>query len=291
MFDIIVLRSLKWGYAVKKIKSLEKVCSILDCFSELRPEWSLTELASQLDIPKTTLTTLLGTLQDCGYLERDPRTGRYHLGLRFFELGFVVRSEMKIRTHILPALEELQRETGEIVYLTIPRNGKVLYLEALYPSVRLVQYSTAGRLADMHATGVGKAMLAYMPKREVNAVIARWGLPKKTPNTLKSPEDLQLELDKIRERGYAVDWEENELTIRCVAVAIRNSRNESIGAISVSGPSVNFTPERIPQYAAQIQQVVSGITRFSHLLPKPSLLADQQRYGTTAPNPVGLRND
>jgi len=262
---------------LKTIKSLEKVCQIFDCFTEDRPEWSLTELSRVLAIPKTTLVTLMGTLCACGYLEKNEVSNRYSLGLRFFELGFVVRNQMEIRTYILPTLEELQQQTGEIVYLTVPRSGKALYLEAVYPSVRLIQYSTVGRLAYMHATGVGKAMLAHMRTEEIDAVADVHGLPKFTPNTLNNRSDLMKELDHIRQRGYAVDNEESELSIRCVAVPIRTGKDNLVGAISVSGPSVNFTPETIEQYATKVQQAVSQITRFAHLLPRIEWLTDDHR--------------
>lgn len=253
---------------MKTIKSLEKVCNILDCFAEDKPDWSVTELATELGAPKSTIATLLGTLHDCGYVTKDSVTNRYSLSLRFFELGFVVRNQMKIRTYILPALEDLQRETDEIVYLTIPRNGRVLYLEALYPSKRLVQYSTVGRLAPMHSTGVGKAILAFVSDSEVDEIVASYGLVRYTPNTITTVGQLKAELACIREQKYAVDNLENDMSIKCVAVPILNGgEGAAVGSISVSGPASRFTDNRVQQLIIALQKTLADISRYAHLLP------------------------
>ena len=141
---------------MKRIKSLEKAFDILDCFRETQVDWGVSELAKELNIPKSTIASLLKTMVDCGYLRQDERTKKYHLGLRVLELGFVARIDMQVRKYALPILEELQRATEEIVYLTVPRYGEVLYLETVYPSQRQVRYSDVGRLGPMHCTGRAK---------------------------------------------------------------------------------------------------------------------------------------
>lgn len=261
------------------IKSLDRAFMILECFTESKPEWGVTELANHLGFPKSTVATILRTLRSHGYVEKDAQTNLYGLGLRLFEMGYVVRNQMKIRAHIMPALEELQKITQEIVYLTIPRGGKVLYLEAVYPSVRLVQYSTAGRLAPMHCTGVGKAMLAYMSDEEVESVISTYGLERYTPNTICDADELRVELGRIRARGYALDNEENDISIKCVAMPIRNSEGGALGSISVSGPSFRYEEDRIIDFADALQQTITQISRYTHLLPRTSASPSRKSSG------------
>lgn len=247
------------------VKSLARAMRILDCFTEANPTWRVTELAQHLGMPKSTVSNILTTFQALGYVKQGD-DGRYRLGLRLFELGFVVRHGLGLRGHVLPILEELQQETQQIVYLTVPRNGQVLYLEAVFPVKRLIHYSIAGRTGPMHCTGVGKAMLAYLPPAEVEAIIAAWGLPRFTPKTITTPEALAAELEETRKRGYAIDRGEHSAGVACVATPILGPGGRLLGAVSTSGPPFHFTPERITRYAAALQRACSEIARHWHLL-------------------------
>jgi len=260
---------------VKKIKSLEKALGILDCFTEARPVWGVSELARELGMPKSTVVTLLATMELCGYVEQNERTKDYRLALRLFELGYVVRDNMKIRSYVLPVLEELQQMTSEIVYLVIPRYGRVLYLESVYPTKRLVQYSTAGRLGPMHCTGVGKAMLAFMAEEDVDQIIKSMGLPGFTATTLTSPQALKDELKLIRQRGYAIDNGEHDSSIRCVAVPLIGEQGAVVGGISVSGSYMRFTQDAMESYAHHLMDAVTSIQRYIQFIPKSDPLPRQ----------------
>lgn len=255
---------------MKRIKSLEKAFEILDCFREERRDWGVSELTKELHLPKSTVASLLTTMVDCGYLRQDERTKKYHLGLRVFEIGFVARLDMEVRRFARPILEELQQATQEIVYLTVPRNGEVLYLETVYPIQHQVRHSDVGRLGPMHCTGVGKAMLAYMPDEYVERIVAVKGLRRFTPNTITTLEELKAELAVTRERGYAVDRGEHDRHIGCVAVALVNDQGLPVAAVSVSGPVLRFGEEARPKYAEQVMQAVSNLKRYIHLLPQTS---------------------
>lgn len=247
------------------IKSLGKALRVLDCFSEQEPQWRVTDLARTLQMPKSTVSNILTTLEAAGYVRQTP-DGSYRLGLRVFELGFVARSTLGVREHVLPILEEVLRATDEIVYLTIPREGQVLYIEALYPTKRLIQYSIVGRTGPMHCTGCGKAMLAYLRPEEVKAVVHTHGLPRFTDATITTWDDLMVELDEIRRRGYAIDRGEHSAGVRCVAAPILGPGGRLLGAISLSGPPLHMTEERIPRYAAVIQRACGEIASQGGLL-------------------------
>ncbi len=255
---------------MKRIKSLEKAFDILDCFRETQVDWGVSELAKELNIPKSTIASLLKTMVDCGYLRQDERTKKYHLGLRVLELGFVARIDMQVRKYALPILEELQRATEEIVYLTVPRYGEVLYLETVYPSQRQVRYSDVGRLGPMHCTGVGKAMMAYMPDEYVEQIAAVKGLQKFTSNTITTVEDLKAELARTRERGYAIDNGEHDRNIGCVAIPLVDDDGLAVAGVSVSGPVLRFGPEVQQKYAELTMEAVTSLKRYIQLLPQSS---------------------
>lgn len=256
----------------RMIGSVAKAISILDCFDDQKPEWNLTQLSKKLGIPKSTLLGTISTLEAANYLERTPNTNNYRLGLRLFELGHVVRSSMAIRQHAIPLMEEIHERTGAIVYLAIPRDGQVLFLEAVYPGRRLIHYSSAGRRGPMHCTGLGKAMLAYLPEQTVLEIVDYWGLPKYTEQTLTTVDALMADLALVRERGYALDRGEESSDVRCVAVSIRNTQGEVLGAMSISVSAPEFSEERIPVFAQMLMRATSILRTQSNLFPRGSFL-------------------
>jgi IclR family KDG regulon transcriptional repressor len=253
---------------MKRIKSLEKAFGVLDCFRETQTDWGVSELAKELNLPKSTVASLLKTMVDCGYLRQDDRTKKYHLGLRVFELGFVARIDMQFRKYALPILEELQRATEEIVYLTVPRYGEVLYLETVHPCQRQVRHSDVGRLGPMHCTGVGKAMMAYMPDEYVEQIVAVKGLQKFTSTTITTLEELKEELARTRERGYAIDNGEHDRNIGCVAIPLVDDNGLAVAGVSVSGPVLRFGEDVQQKYAELTMEAVTSLKRYIHLLPE-----------------------
>lgn len=243
------------------VKSVIKTMRILECFTEEKPEWGVSEIARHLGLPKSTASTILDTLELGMFVEKNVDTGRYRLGLRIFELGYVAQLRLELREVALRYLEDLEARTQQIVYMTVPCQGEVLYLEAVYPSRRLINYSIVGRKGPMHCTAVGKAILAYLPPDEVDLIVKLRGLHRYTSNTITELEALHRELAATRERGYAIDNMEHDPTIRCVAVPIRNQNGDVIGSISVSGPAMHLTEAVIKEYAGLLAVASSEISR------------------------------
>src|SRR5690606_12851195 len=135
---------------------------LLSHFTEDSPEWSVSELARHVRMPKSTVSTILATLREEDLLHQDPDTGRYRLGLRCLELGYYSASQLVIRDIAFPYLQALLESVNQIVYMALPYQGHVLYIESLYPLARKVNYSSVGRRAPMYYTAIGKALLASM---------------------------------------------------------------------------------------------------------------------------------
>lgn len=206
---------------------------------------------------------LLNTLSQRGYLEKNPETGRYRLGLRVFEVGSTVLDRMDLPALAGPILQRLVERHEETVHLVVRDGGYVVYIAKRESprSMRIV--SQVGRRLPCHCTGVGKALLAYLPEEELEALVRENGLARYTRNTITDMAALRAELAKIRAQSYAMDNEEIEEGLRCVAAPVRNHTGKVVAAMSVAGPSSRMTPERVSEI---IESVKAASWELSHRL-------------------------
>jgi DNA-binding IclR family transcriptional regulator len=178
------------------------------------------------------------TLQAYDYVEHNPSTLKYRLGVACLELGSVFLNETDIRVQAVPILERLRDACKETVHLARLAGSDIVYLEKLDGLLPIGMIgSQVGRRAPAYCTGLGKAILAYRPAEEVHQFCAQSGLVRFTPNTITDLEELLRELALTKQRGYAVDDEEHELDVKCVAVPVWNHRGEVVGAVSITGPA------------------------------------------------------
>ena len=252
---------------VPKVNSILKCFNLLECFSTSNHELNLTQLSLLLKIPKSTLLNIIRTMESSGHLYKVNNSQNYRLGFKLMELSYNARASLSIVQYAMPFLEELQIQTGEIVYLTTHINGRVFYLECVYPLKKTVTYSTNGKTLPMHCTGCGKAMLAFMSKENVDAIISKWGLPRFTENTITDKKELKNALAKYRELGYAIDDGEEGNNVRCVAMPIHSSNGIVAGAISISGPPITMTDDKLHEYAKLLAGVCNLLSQYAHLFP------------------------
>ena len=255
------------------VNSVLKAIGILECFTPVQRELTLSQISRQLGMPKSTALNLIRTLESRGYLLYSHNSQTYQLGYNVMTLSYNLRTSMPVIQYALPFLEELQVKTGENIYLTSHVDGQVLYLEGVYPSIRIGNYSVAGKRLPLHCTGCGKAMLAYLPDDEFEAVLKRWGLPAITPHTITTRARIEQECAAIRARGYATDREEETLGVKCVAVAIRDGSGYPCGAVSISGTTISMRDELLEDYAKMIARVCSVLIANAHQLPAAQLRA------------------
>lgn len=250
-----------------KTNSVGKAIAILESFTPQTPMLSLTQLSTMLNIPKTTLVSTLHVLEDYGYVYKVKGTKNYHLGFKVMELSYNMQSTLSIIQYAQPLMESLQLQTNEIIYLTSHINGRVFYLECVYPSHRVISYSVSGRTLPMHCTGCGKAMLAYLPETQVREIVHQWGLMRFTDNTITEEETLLEELRSIRDRGYAIDNEEETYNVRCIAMPICNPDGQAVGALSISGSKVSMTDEAISRYSEPLAAMCNALSQHAQLFP------------------------
>lgn len=250
-----------------RVNSVSKALSILDCFTTSQPFLSLTQISTQLHLPKSTTLNLIRTLESEGFLIKSQESQLYSLGYKILEHSYSLRSSMTPIQAALPFLEDLKQRTSMTIYLTTHYNGRVLYLDAVYPTRRIGAYSTSGRTHPMHCTSCGKAMLATMPESTVDRIITHWGLERRTINTITEANALKKELEITRARGYAIDNEEETSGVRCIASAIRNSNGFPTAAISISGTLVDFTDSKMAEYAIPLLQTCSMLNNMANQFP------------------------
>lgn len=235
------------------LSSLTNAMRLLDAFSVAEPELSVTELALRLGLAKSTVHRLLSTLARGGLVAQNPRSSRYRLGLRLYELGNMAVSGLELREEALDEIEALRNATGETVHVGVRDGCDVVYIERRESNYTLRLFSHIGRRQPVHATSTGKAILAFEPEAVVEQVFAA-GLRPLTPHTITRPEALRQCLREIRERGYVVSVEEAELGVASVGAPIRDHSGQVIGAISVAGPVQRLNPQSIPHVVRLVRE-------------------------------------
>ncbi len=221
----------------------------------------LRELAAESGFPPSTVHRLLGILAGCHFVTQDAETKKYRLSLKFLELGAVVREDLDVIGVARPHMSALMEATSETVNLAFFDSAEVIYVDQISNSNSLLRmFTRMGARAPLHCTGVGKARLAAMSD---DAVAEYWRSAKKerhTVNTIVDEQTLQRELQNIRRVGYAVDNEEMEIGVRCVASLIRQHRAGIVGAVSISGPSSRLTIENAPSLGTSVRDTALRIT-------------------------------
>lgn len=243
------------------IQSVDRVLAILEAVSEsdrgLRP----TDIVDQLDLTLSTAHRLMAHLAYRGYLEVDPETKRYHLGMKILLLrGSLLRSA-KLEDTAGPVLRELAELTGEVAHLAVCFEGEVIYLRTMEGPRTTFRITPVGKRSPVYCTSLGKAMLAHLPPEAYREVVFSRSMQRLTPYTICTPEAMAEEVRRIRERGYAVDDQEQELGVRCVGVPIFDHSEKVVAAMSLAGPSSRVTPERVPDLAAILRERAEMLSR------------------------------
>lgn len=243
------------------IQSIERALRVLEEFSARERELGVTELAKRLGLNKSTCFGILHTLQSNGYLEQNPDTGKYCLGLKLFELGQTYEAGLELRNIAKPYLENLSEKTKETVHLVVRNGMDAVYIEKVEGPSAINIISQVGKRVNLHCTGVGKSLLAFLPREQLERVLQHSKLKQFTEYTITDKEKLLDELERIREKGYSIDNEEIELGLRCVAAPLFNHRNEVIGAISIAGPTMRLTLGMIEELADLVKEAALQISQ------------------------------
>jgi DNA-binding IclR family transcriptional regulator len=229
------------------VQSIERALSLLEALEDGRGEIGIAALSKRVGLHVSTVHRILATLVARGYARQNPETGRYALGAKALHLAESYLGQMDIRRIVRPVLERLSQETGETANLVILDRREALYLDKVESPQSLRIFSRIGRRAPLHCTAVGKVLLAYGSKAQVNTLLGPGALERLTKHTITSIAQVRRELEKVREQGFALDREECEEGACCIAVPIRQARGDVEAALGISAPAMRLTPRRIEE--------------------------------------------
>ena len=222
---------------------LARAAAVVAAFDEDHPALGIAEIARRTALPKSTVHRLVAELVELRVLDRDEGAkGRYRLGMWLFELGELVPSHRSLSDAALPIMEDLLEATHQRIHLAVLDGIDVVYVEILGAVDVELASRTGGRI-PAHATGVGKAMLAYAPQAVVSERLEA-GLPRLTPRTITTPGALARELQDIRTEGTAYDREESHVGISCVAAPVFGSNRRVRAGLSITGRTSAIDPVR-----------------------------------------------
>jgi len=243
------------------VQSLTRGLQLLQRLGESAGGMMLTDLAQTVGLPNSTTHRLLATLEAMGFARQTPDLGLWQVGVEAFRVGNAFLRNRDIVEQARPHLYHLMEEAGETANLALVHEGRavMVYQVECHEMMRMIV--RIGGAVPMHASGVGKAMLAAMGEDEVKAILHRYGLTRYTPHTADSPARLTDELSATRERGFALDDEEHAIGLRCAAAAILDEEGRPLGAISISGPAARLSRERLLELGARVAGEAANITR------------------------------
>ncbi len=244
----------------KTIQSLDRALGILSQLA-LHDGASLTELSERAGQSPTTTYRVLSTFQTHEIVEFDEGEQLWYVGAGAFRIGSVFLNRTNILQVARPIMQRLMRLTGETANLGIERNGQVMFVSQAETPKTIRAFFAPGTLSPMHASGIGKALLARFSEERLERILSRRGLPRLSSRTITDPQALREELSRIRELGYAVDDEENTPGMRCVASAVLDAWGEPVAGLSVSGPSFRLGRDRIAQIGQQVRALAAEATR------------------------------
>ena len=232
------------------VQTIERASSILDILGQSPDGISIRELSSKIKLPKGTIHRLLSSLSYFGYVRQDPKTRNYLLGFKLVELGNLLLNQLDLRKEAEPFLKDLAERTKETVHMVLLDRNEVVYID----KVETDQHTSGLRMASRvglrnpaHSSAVGKVLLAHFSEEELNNFTKEKGLLKRTENTITDPGRLREHLSIVRAQGYAIDDEENEKGIRCVAAPIYNEVGKPVAAMSISGPAFRIMKKVIQE--------------------------------------------
>jgi DNA-binding IclR family transcriptional regulator len=243
------------------VPALDRGLQILEHLATSQNGLTLSQLARNLKMPKSSVHRLLLTLKQHRFLCLDEATGHYRLGLHLFSLAHKALGGIHLRTLALPFIRTLMEKTGLTVHLAVFEHDEVIVIEKAQPPGGLPVATWVGKRLDLHCTALGKAYLAYRPDEEIDSLIKRHGLLRHNENTLVSVRRLKENLSLIRRKGYALDDEEEEIGIRCIGAPVFNGQLASVAAVSVVGSTARIGPEEVPHLSEQVKRTASAISQ------------------------------
>ncbi len=244
-----------------QVRSLVRALALLNRIAE-GPDAgvSLTDLAQQVGLPTSTAHRLLTTLEQERYARFSQEERLWSVGVQAFVAGCAFTKTRGLVAVARPHMHTLMEHSGETANLAVEDAGEAVYLAQVESRQLMRAFARPGSRVPLHCSAVGKALLSTTSDKYLAKILARHGMPRLTAKTIISPAPLRAELDQVRMLGYAIDDEEHEVGLRCIAAPIFDETGDVIAAVSVSGPMVRIDDERMRQLGTSVREVAQTIS-------------------------------
>jgi IclR family acetate operon transcriptional repressor len=246
----------------ESVRAVDRALDVLLCFTRQTPELSMTQIAEQVGIHKSTVHRLLATLENKRFVQRNHDTGMYQLGIRLLQMAYLTLEQNDMRRVAAPFLQSLGEQYQENIHLAVLDDTDVVFMYIIESPQRVKLAAAIGQRLPAFATASGKAILAFMPEKMVRRILDR-GMPQLTPHTLVSPSRFLGDIDSIKEQGFAISEQEYEEEINAIAAPIFDLVKQPIASVAVAGPAYRLTRERMikigPRLVATARQITQEI--------------------------------
>lgn len=246
------------------VQTVEKAMDVFDLLSkdQYREGISISELSKELDMGKSTVHRILETMVAKNYIDQNDETKKYQLGWKLFEVGNVIPRQRNLYNVDNRILQNLCDASEETVNLGVRVKESVVTIFKTSPKTSLIANLQIGAREPLHATAMGKVLISEMTREEVVNILGDQPLESYTSNTITRLDDLMVELEKIRRKGYSIDDEEVCAGLTCVAMPVRDFKNEIVAAVSVSGASIRMTFNKIQGIQENLEEATYRLSTF-----------------------------
>lgn len=248
------------------VNTIIKASTLIEALGESNQELGIKVLSHRVGLSASTTHRLLNTLVSIGYVQRNPDTHQYKLGIGLFQIGVRVLGQYGMNPDVRSVLEELAETTGETAKLGARFNGKLVYLGLVESSNQLRFTGHIGSWAPLHCTAMGKVLLSILPRSEQEALITSLlPLKQSTPNTTTNKEKLLDLLDTVHQSGYAIDDEEFLVGSRGIACPVMNMQGQTATSVSISGPSARLSQQTLLGYLPYLKKAAEKLLQVTIL--------------------------
>lgn len=244
-----------------QLQSVHRALDLIEALAAQNGNGTLAALADGLGLARSTAHRLLATLTARGYINQDPLTGRYRIGVRAFDVGCTFLDQNQLRDVARPVMRQLVTQVNETVNLAVLDGDEAMYVDMADSTQTVRTFARIGARVPLHCTGVGKALMTGMSPQEVRRVARQQGLRRYTPTTCTRAEDLLAEVTRAAELGYVLDREEYDLGVRCAAAPVRDHTGKVVAAMSTSGPAYRISDTQLLALASRTRAAAEELSR------------------------------
>jgi len=240
--------------------AVERALAMLEAVAQEPEGLSNAEISRKLQIPKSSASYILRTLEKQAYVNRDAETGKYRVGLKILSLSRGALSGIDVREVALPIMRHLVEKTNLTCHLAILDGPEAVYIEKVEPTGFIRMDTWVGRRMRVHATSVGKALVAHIPPERLEKILAESGMEKRTSKTITTLPRLLKDLEKVRAQGYAVDDEENNMGARCLGAPVFNQQGAIEASIGLSGTTNQVNAQTMPRILEALKDAARHVS-------------------------------